>query len=161
MSLTRKSLYTSHIDVGAAPRQFSERYQLQDVPDHCSDPAEHTKDEYGRIAHPYSLPFRGHGACNMLSPHHNVQAVLARENALDRPFIPVAYPLGAGQGYDTMNFGRDMMEPAAGSDGSGGWYKLPMPKAAQLPASCRPPVHRASDSHAGPSSLAPMFQDRY
>lgn len=157
---TKKSLFTSHIDVAGASREFSNRYHLQSMPGYCLNSAENNKDSYGRLVGPYTLQVSSNGSCNHSSPHHNVNAWLARENA-ERGFISVPYPSNP---YDTMNTGRHMMDPRGGLDGSGGWHRMQMPKASDIPATCLPPEHH---HHKEPSSglvgrnACPMHVDRY
>ena len=157
--ITKKSLLVPQVDVGGADRSFSERYLLQDVPGHCSNPADHMYDEYGRLANPYSLTTEGHGSCNVLSPHHNIKSWIARENA-ERAFIPITYTTKA-EGYDTMHRGRTMMNNAGGFSGQGGWQRINMSRP-PVNNSCPPiSVHRMSDSFTnGEQHSASLYYDK-
>lgn len=155
---SKKSLFTSHIDVGSADRMYSARHLLKAVPEYCSNPAEFIYDEYGRLANPYSLRMKD--PCNALSEHHNINAFLQRENA-ERPFIPFAFPDGAKQRYDTMGIGRDMIgSEVGGSDGKGGWHHVNTDRKPR-PSCSAPRTHNMSDPYKGGMSLAPMFLSRY
>ena len=147
--LTKKSLYTNRIDVGGADRHFTERYQLPDVPAHCSDARRYTYDIYGRLASPYSLN-QLDKTCTNLNDHHNVQAFLERENT-ERPFISFSYPNPRHQ-YDTMGVGRDMA--------GGRWHSVNMPNQ-PVYRSHPPPPYISSDSAVGGRSLAQIYKTNY
>lgn len=151
---TRKSLYTDRIDVPSSERMWSERYNLETIPDYCVRYEDYTHDIYGRRSHPLALPYgvRMTGMCNNLSPYYNVQAVLRRENALDRPYIPI---VETGVKYDTMGRGR------AGIPGAT-WHSSPAQKAVDLvPSTPPPPMQNTTDSSRQTDETTPMKKQMY
>jgi hypothetical protein len=155
---SKKALYTTRIDTGNAPKAFSERTNLKDN-DHCINPWEYQRDQYGRNADPYSLK-RDQGTCNNFDPNYSLQAILVRENNNDRPYID--FDQGARHMYDTMGLGRDLQGPESGvGDRSGGWWRRTGMNRNPEASKFQPPVHFAPDSAHGAKSLSSLYRSQY
>lgn len=127
---TSKALYTARIDIGSAPRAYSDRFNLPGC-DLCIDPDAYNRDQYGRMADPFTLK-RDQQSCNNIDSIYNVQNFLIRENNLERPFLNPPL-VGRYQPYDTMGVGRNFQGPRAGCGADGAWWQINMPK---NPAGC-------------------------
>ena len=141
------------IDPLKATNYGFERWSIPDA-DHGVDHRHHVVDMYGRQAHPYSLYRAQGGHSQATDPHHNLQAILAREASNDRPYLGV--DTSGGYSYDTMGVGRANQVTHRGGVGNaqGGWGRLDMQRSSQDMCFDAPQVHRASDSSRASRSLS-------
>lgn len=157
---SRKALITTRTVARAGERAFTEAFNLKAC-NNCINPNEKYVDQYGREAHPYSLK-RYNVNCNSIDPYQNYDAVIARENMLDRPYLnptTSSEPLYSQEafdgftygGYDAMGVGRSMQVPIYGSCGGDNVFKPARGMAPSSHKMCNAPNLEAS-LYASPMS---------
>nr|WQM87246.1 hypothetical protein [Marseillevirus cajuinensis] len=163
--LSQKALYTTQIDPQSAERAWSERFNLASGSLCNINPLAFNRDQYGRMADPYSLKKVGAGSCNAVDPNYNLQAFIARENAVDRPVIAV--DMSQRYMYDTMGVGRQQPLPTqCGEQPTNWWFQTGMNSDVHDQMACQSnglslPPQPVKSYTCPSSSLSSMFFPRY